>query len=471
MAKRILIAVIVLFVTLPLSAEYLFLNDGSIIKGRIIAETPGRITFRSDEDKKVTRYPRADVMRVLYTEINMGRVYVQLRTGEVHRVFMVDEDRTTYTFRKKLYEPEEFKVKRENVLFMAERNPTGLTGGEPEVDRIELEWLPSFEDMRYYNVYYKKKGEDYGDPQKSRDEKYTLRGLDSNTEYTVKVTGYAGSGDETTASNEFTFVTANRPPDSPPGFTIKEDESGSVKMSWEPATDEDGEVVEYRVYAIKDGERDLLKKQKNTEYVIKTETGYERFTVTAVDDMGAESDAASVSLLSGSYSLGITAGIIYPMGNFADLAGMGYGGTLTFTRHDLFMPGLEAGVSAGFYYLTGAENKESQIRETDRSFFVPAGLNIGYRIKTSDTLSLVPYMTAGFAFWYISYKKYDPIAEETKDESLSEFGPAAGAGFGVEYDIRERTALRLFVEQGLLLKSGIFEYPYTRLELGMAIRF
>ena len=129
MVRKAVFVLIVFFASIPLAAEYLFLTDGSIVEGRILSETRTVVTFRSAEDGTVTRYPRADVMRVLYTEINMGRVFVQMRTGEVHRVFMVDEDRTTYTFRHELYEPEEFTVNRADVLFMAERNPTALKGG------------------------------------------------------------------------------------------------------------------------------------------------------------------------------------------------------------------------------------------------------------------------------------------------------------------------------------------------------
>lgn len=87
MIKKAFIILLLVLLCSPLAAEYLFLKDGSIIKGSVVRETRAVITFRADEDKKTVRYPRGDVMRILYMEIKMSRVYVQMRTGEVHRVF------------------------------------------------------------------------------------------------------------------------------------------------------------------------------------------------------------------------------------------------------------------------------------------------------------------------------------------------------------------------------------------------
>lgn len=227
--KRILFTSLILFISINLYSEYLFLKDGAIVKGVIISDTADYINFRNEE-KKTERYPRNQIMRILYTELNMGRVFVQRRDGKVDTAYMVDEDRLTYTFRKDLYKPVEFTLKRADVLFMAERNPTGLKG-EPEIDRVSLEWLASFEKMKHYNIYYRKKGEKYNSPEKSGKTSYVLKNLTSNTEYTVKVTGFAGDGDETTSSNEYKFLTKNIPPGFPRNINRKEIEGGVVNLN------------------------------------------------------------------------------------------------------------------------------------------------------------------------------------------------------------------------------------------------
>jgi hypothetical protein len=159
-------AVIIMFIAaIPLTAEYLFLKDGSIIKGKVVTETANEVLFQDDKNK-TEKHSHKNILRVLYTELNMGKVYVQMKSGDNFRGYMVDEDRDSYLFRYDLYKPEEFTVKRTDVLFIAERNPSGLKGKSGYTE-IDLTWFLPYDKMKYFNVYYKRKDEN----------KYALAGV------------------------------------------------------------------------------------------------------------------------------------------------------------------------------------------------------------------------------------------------------------------------------------------------------
>ena len=136
-----------------LSAEYVFLKNGSIVKCRIEAETKTSITGRMPNGKPVTFNAR-DIIRILYTELYMGKIFVNKTDGTVIEAYMVDEDQTSYTFRKELYSPNEFRVRRDEVLFTTRKNPSGLAG-TAESDRIEITWKAPYTPVSKYKVYFK----------------------------------------------------------------------------------------------------------------------------------------------------------------------------------------------------------------------------------------------------------------------------------------------------------------------------
>ncbi len=464
--KKIILIFAVLFLTVNLRSEYLFLKDGLIIKGSIISDKADSISFRNDEGK-VLRYPRDKILRLLYTELNMGRVFVQRRDGKVDTVYMVDEDRITYTFRKDLYKPVEFTMKRADVLFMAERNPTGLKG-EPGIDEVALEWLPSFEKMKHYNIYLKKKGGNYGLPMESKKVKYNLDDLASNTEYTVKVTGYAGDGDETTPSNEYTFRTINLPPVDPGGVTISPIDNGKTRIAWEPASDPDGKVVKYQIYTVNGKATTLIGETTKLEYTVNDKIFFDRLIATAVDDRGAESSPGGIRIVPLPMVLSLSAGTIIPMGNFSDISGIGYGGTLSLREQNFFITGLDTGISAGFYYMQGKGDPGSEtesIQSTGRAFFIPVSLNAGYRLNITKTISVLPYISAGGAYLDMLYTERDSNSLLDTEKHLRTFGPIAGAGISFDYLISKSVYLFLRSEAGLMIHKDISGYPFMKFEL------
>ena len=136
-----LIILLIMFIVLPDAArgEFIFLKDGKIIKGTIISDEAETIVARVNG--KTRRIRRKTIMRILYTDLKMGKVYIQMRDGTSRIAYIVDEDRMSYICREELYSPKEFVLKRSAVLFVAEKNPSGLKGDSAS-DSIRLEWLP-----------------------------------------------------------------------------------------------------------------------------------------------------------------------------------------------------------------------------------------------------------------------------------------------------------------------------------------
>lgn len=125
-----------------LSAETIFLNDGSIIKGKVYEETDREIKITLDDGGKKT-IRRKDLLRVVYTDMYMGRVKIKKRDGTSFEAFIVDEDRDSYIFRWKLETNEEFTMLRSDILQISRLEPSGLKA-EILNDRVNLKWESPF---------------------------------------------------------------------------------------------------------------------------------------------------------------------------------------------------------------------------------------------------------------------------------------------------------------------------------------
>ncbi|MBN1535023.1 MAG: hypothetical protein JXA20_20310, partial [Spirochaetes bacterium] len=102
--------------------EYVFRKDGSIVQGTIVRDDAAAISVR-DAKGAIVRVERSNIMRILYTKLYMGKVYIRLTTGSVLEGYVVDEDQNNYTVRRELYSPRELTVPRDRVMFVARTNP------------------------------------------------------------------------------------------------------------------------------------------------------------------------------------------------------------------------------------------------------------------------------------------------------------------------------------------------------------
>ena len=141
----------------------------------------------------------------------MGKIYIQKRNGEGVVAFIVDEDQESCTFRKDLYKPQEFNLKRAEVLFMAGKNPSGLkVEGVIGTDRASLSWLPPYDAVKKYNLYIKKdKNAKYEFVESVSDKDADIKKISSNTTYYLIVISVDDQEYESEPSNELIITTGN----------------------------------------------------------------------------------------------------------------------------------------------------------------------------------------------------------------------------------------------------------------------
>ncbi len=429
----LLITVVLLTLPLPIHAEYVFTLDGAIHKGAIKSESAASITILTDEKKRET-YKRTNVIRVLYTELNMGKILVQRKNGENFTAYMVDEDRESYTFRRDLFKPEEFRLERKEVLFIAERNPSGLKG-EADTTTIKLTWYHPYDKMKKYNIYTKKeKGGKYELAATSGSNKYTLENLPSNRHFFIVVTGIDPRNDETPYSNEIEVTTKNILPLKPEEAEYITDPPGNKVISWKPSVDPDGSVDKYRVYVTSGKEKKLMGEVKNTAFTIKPDVKFDKIYVSAVDNLGDESNITRAYESCGQQMrIAFYPGVIFPMGDFGDIAGTGYGGTFSFSLYNYLFKGFTVGIETGCYYLTGKDAIDTRFSKTDSMVFIPFMITTGYNFTIGEKLSVIPFITGGGAYLYSKYTSRDEVTYLYSNKTLSEGGPAAGAGIEFEY--------------------------------------
>ena len=456
-----------------LRGEYIFLRDGQIIEGTIVGENAKTVSVRKKDNQQET-YQRENIMRILYTELYMGKVHVQKIDGKGVTGFMVDEDRNTYTFRKELNSPEEFTIPRDKVLFISRRNPAGLEG-EAETDRIRLKWMPPYNQVKRYRLYIKGPGDaEFRKAAETSRKEFRLEDLKSNRRYSLYVTAVATEGDESLPSNVIVLTTKNIPPHIPRILPVHRTRASdgtltTAKIQWAPSTDPDGKVEKYRVYALQGKEKKLVAETRADTFTVSQNDRYERVYVSAVDDMGAESGIANVAALNGlDMRLSVHPGMLYPLGKFGAVTGPGFGATAAFTLYDYLYENLVLGAELGFYYLLGKDALESEYKKTNTVFMAPLMLTAGYCFRLNETYSVIPYMSLGLIYFYSDLVNRDRVTHNERNETISEIGPVAHAGVMGMYRIDEQFTVAVRVFMGYLVgsDSGL----YTGLDVGCIYR-
>ncbi|HOP62388.1 MAG TPA: fibronectin type III domain-containing protein [Spirochaetota bacterium] len=431
----------------PLMAEAVFLKDGSIVEGSIISDSSASVTIRT-LDKKNRRINRTDIMRILYTELKLGKIYVQKRDGKGIVAHLVDEDRDSYTFRKELFSTEEFTLKRSEVLFMAEKNPSGLQpDGDIETDRISLKWLPPYDPVKKYKLFIKKKQSDKYQPADSTGSTtITIKNLDSNTEYFMIVTAIDSAGNESEPSNELKFKTKNLPPDKPEGIK-RETANNKIILRWSESNDADGKVKGYNIYS-RDDKKVKLASVKRPEYPVPDNVSVFNIEITAEDDLGSESQRAMVALPA-KLIISAAPSVFILTGDLGEMFCPGYGGTFNIGFRNLLFQNFEAGINAGYFTFTGKEENN-----TDSMFMIPVTAYAGYHMGVGDWFSFFPFVKAGGSYSEVKYISAFIEKEKTIIDPLAAAGISltagsdrfifsAGADYGFLY---ESAGVKIFYE-------------------------
>ena len=425
----------------PLAAEAVFLKDGSIVEGSIISDGAGSVTVRTVE-KKNKQIPRSDIMRILYTELKLGKIYVQKRDGKGIVAHLVDEDRESYTFRKELFSPEEFTLKRNDVLFMAEKNPSGLQPvGEIETDRISLKWLPPYDPVKKYKLFIKNKQSDkYAPADTTGGTSATIKNLSSNTEYFMIVTAIDSAGNESEPSNELKFKTKNLPPDKPQGI-IRESDNGRSSLRWDESKDNDGKVKGYNIYNTDDKGKRKIATVKRPEYTVPDNVSVYKIEITAEDDLGSESEKVRV-LMPLQLVVSAAPSALVITGDLGEMFDPGYGGMLNIGLRNFMFQNFEAGLSGGYYTFKGKEEKN-----TDSMFMIPLTVYAGYHLGIGSWFSFFPFVKIGESYSMVKYTGLSGETEKTIIDPVAAVGLTLTAG-------GERFTFSVGADYGFLYESA-----------------
>lgn len=112
--KTICLALILFFPAM-LSAESIFLRDGSITEGKIEGETDRAMRVRLSSGK-IVNIERSKILRVAYDEAYKKRVYLKRTNGKLIEGHVVEESGSEYTLRDNLDSPAEYKLDKKDVL-------------------------------------------------------------------------------------------------------------------------------------------------------------------------------------------------------------------------------------------------------------------------------------------------------------------------------------------------------------------
>ncbi len=452
MNKLIFVTVLFLSIIPSLAnAEFIFKKDGEIVKGSILEETQYYMTIQK-KGGVVERINRNIIIRVLFTDLYMGKIYIRLTSGEVIEGYQVDEDRDVYVFRKDINKPAEFTVERKKVMFISRTNPTDLTS-EPSIDRILIKWSPPFKPAKLYKVYMreKKKSQDFELIGETDDVIYTLKNLGKSASYEIYVTALSDANEESLPSEK---ITANTLPFAPEDFNITDKLSPDgqkvkLTLSWVPVTDVESRVKSYTIYKIDDRERKKLGNTKGSEFITKEfpAEGKHWFAVVAVNDLGTES--ADLKAL---YDTGIkicariSGTYLIPSGDLGVITTSGYGGLLDLT---LGGKSFSAGVETGFLTFDVADNDIKSMS------IIPLLGIAEYRLPLFYTVSLRPVIKAGMAYQMVEYLKHDttdPLITKTISKNRSD--AMASVGVNLDLWIEDRFVLSLGTEYSVLFQNS-----------------
>ncbi len=416
--------IIIMAMATPLSAEFIFLKTGEILEGSIVNDKAATVFLRT-ADKKTLQIKRDSIMRILYTKLKMGKIYIQKRNGEGIVAFIVDEDQENYIFRKELYKPQEFNLKRSEVLFMAEKNPSGLAvSGEIGTDRVSLVWLPPYDAVKKYNIYIKKNREDKYEPAESvKDKKAVLKKLSSNTKYYLIVTSVDSQDYESEPSNELVITTKNIAPSKPGGIT-REMKGDSVTVRWKESTDPDGFLKGYNIYRIDGKERVRLASVKKPEYSVPGDISVFKLEITAEDDLGSESPKSRV-LMPLQLAVMACPAVFSLTGELGEKFNPGTGGTLNIGLRNTMFQNMEAGISCGYFTFKG-KDKEN----TESMSLIPFSAYGGYHFRFMETFTFFPFAKLGGSCLKMKYTSIEGNTDKTVTDPAAAFGVSLTAEYG-----------------------------------------
>ncbi|MBN2041684.1 MAG: fibronectin type III domain-containing protein [Spirochaetes bacterium] len=416
-------------------AEYIFLKDGKIIQGTIVSDGKDNITVRIKGKKKQIR--RNNIIRIMYTELSMGKVYIQKRDGTSIIAYIVDEDRVSYTCRKELYSPEEFKLKRTDVLFVAERNPSGLAG-EADTTSVKLTWFPPYDPVSNYNVYirtgmhgkYEKTGQ-------TSSKNISISGLKSNTEYYFIVKSVDRDGFESSPSNEIKITTKNILPFAPEDYFAGKKPDGNFHVKWEEGIDPDGKVTSYNLYKVLNFKTIQLASTSKKEHTVSGKESFDRVFIRSVDNLKDES-GDSISIYFGprpEINFAVMPFYAFPLSKLKETTDPHYGIAVRGGISNYFFTGLDLHIEASYVKFQGRKQYIFPEDSIESVMLVPVLLSIGYSFYPIRWIRISPAVYAGYCYIKNTYTNLDIINGGRTDLTSAGYDPVFGAGLSIRWDV------------------------------------
>jgi hypothetical protein len=110
-----------LFFNFKLSAEILFLKTGQVIYGTIVTESDKSIKFIEKKKKKSKNIPRKNILRILYKDAVLEKMFIYKKDGSFLRGYIVDENSSEIIIRENLNKYKEKKISRSDISSISEK--------------------------------------------------------------------------------------------------------------------------------------------------------------------------------------------------------------------------------------------------------------------------------------------------------------------------------------------------------------
>ncbi len=470
MLKRISItALLLILVPSYVSAETLFLKDGSIIKGKIIEEDDSSMkVVLPDGAKKIIK--RENLIRTTYTDYYMGRVKIKKRDGIEIEAYIIDEDRESYILRWNLNKTDEFKLMRSEILQISRTEPSSLKA-EMLKDRINLAWEPPFSKVKEYRVYCRSGHDKYLLIAVSKNEKSTIFGLKEKIQYTIIVKAVDMNGSESEPSNELQITLTDLKPEQPSGLTCETRESSdssslTASLKWNKA--ETGKKIIYRIYKITPGGEIIAGETTENQYMVyalSSETIH-GFYVTAVDGGGNTSDRSKTVYTKGSMKprISIDFSLLLPFGRLGELCSMGYGANFSFSVDNPLINYLRISAKIGVNYF------QTTTKMFDYILIIPVTCDIGYSFYLLPNLYIIPELGAGASYNIIRYDSgYKSSADVPVYSNHTSTRPVFDSSLSLFWRIAGNFELSLRAGYMVIKDSSL--YHFASLSAAAAYRF
>jgi len=426
---------LVLFLTNNLYADYLILNNGNTIKGKIESSNQINTIIINDDTGEKQIIPIQHIQKTIIKPIYIEKLSIHKTDKTIIEAYCVDYNQTSYTMRKELNSSEEIVISLQDILYVGTKlNPINITS-EIKESSILLKWSAPHNLINSYKIYHKTNTEtEYKLSGVTDKTEYLVEGLTGNTEYTFLIRSITDEGFESLPGKPINITTLNSQPDKP-GTIIRKESTANDEIitNWGPSKDSDGTIQGYNIYLKSGSEYKKIASTEKKEYSFNIKNPLTQITlqIKAIDDKNLESEGIeSEAFYIQYYDIKADIGYLIPSGELADLFDSGLSGLLSFNVNNYYIYGLSLGMQSGYY--TYNSGKKFNNYNYQSYTVIPLIVNTGYKYFLGEKLYLEPSVGFGYSYAELEYKDGN-----NKTISSNEFTPIIKAGMSISYNIED----------------------------------